>query len=61
MAFHDMIKKLKAEGLLDKKGNLTQKGHEYTETVKKRYMEKIKPFQPHEKSEDEITWARGWQ
>ncbi len=60
MAFAEMIKRLKADGLLDKNGDLTQKGHEYTETVKKQYMEKIKPFKPQETFEDAIPWVKHW-
>jgi hypothetical protein len=48
MAFEEMIKRLKTEGLLDDSGKLTQKGHEYVIDVKKRYVEKTKPFKPTE-------------
>ena len=60
MAFAEMIKKLKEDGLLDTNGDLTQKGHEYVIHVKKRYMDKIKPFNSQEKIEEQVPWVNRW-
>lgn len=46
MAFAEMIKKLKNDGLIDENGKLTQKGHNYVEEVKAKYQAQTKPFKP---------------
>ena len=44
MTFETMRKNLIKQGLIDKHGRLTQKGHEYVEEVKKEYRKNTKPF-----------------
>lgn len=42
MAFKEMIEDLKAKGLLGDKNELTPKGHDYVEEIKRKYSTNIK-------------------
>jgi DNA-binding PadR family transcriptional regulator len=58
MTFDAMVKDLIKQGLLTEKRELTPKGHEYVEQVKKKFDKNTAPFSYDKEGEEDDTTTR---
>lgn len=61
MSFNTMIKGMIEQGLLDKDRKLTEKGHQYAEDIKKKYIAKTGGVKPKVKATETAIWPTAWK